>query len=241
MPACLSLSEIAAMIDLSAVRADSCKDDVIQVAVAAKTYGCVAAFVLPGFTPLLRDLLNDDSGAYGPVPARKVALGGVVGFPSGGNSTRSKVEQAKECLDWKCDEVDMVLNIGYLRSGMSEEVEADIRAVKETIRSIPLKVILECHYLTREQIIRATELIARAGADWVKTATGWAKTGATTENIALIKSVVGDFPRIKAAGGVRDLDSLLLMHELGAQRFGIGYASAKAILEDAAARLGENS
>ncbi|MGL6227277.1 MAG: deoxyribose-phosphate aldolase [Thermoguttaceae bacterium] len=221
----MNVQQIASMIDLSAVRANSTQEDVEKVAQTAKKYGCIAAFSLPSFTPFLRDRLQELEGP-------PVLLGGTVGFPSGGDSTSSKVAQTCEALKWGCDEVDMVINIGFLLSGMDKEVEADIRAVKEAAGSLPLKVILECHYLTPEQIVYGTELVMRAGADWVKTGTGWATTGATRENIALIKSLVGQFPKIKAAGGVRDLKTLLALHDLGASRFGISYAAAESIFAE---------
>lgn len=221
----MNVQKIASMMDLSAVRANSTRQDVERVAQTAKKYGCIAVFSLPCFTPFLRDRLKEIDGP-------PVLLGGTVGFPSGGDSTSSKVAQTREAVDWGCDEVDMVINVGYLLSGMDEEVEADIRAVKEAAGFLPLKVILECHYLTSEQIVHGTEIVIRAGADWVKTGTGWAVTGATQENIGLIKSLVGSFPKVKAAGGVRDLTTLLSLHELGAQRFGIGYTAAESIFAE---------
>ncbi|MHC4504654.1 MAG: deoxyribose-phosphate aldolase, partial [Planctomycetota bacterium] len=96
----------------------------------------------------------------------------------------------------------------------------------------PVKVILECHYLTNEEIVEACEIGMEAGVAYVKTGTGWAPTGATLENIALMKRTVGDSCGIKAAGGVRDLETLLAMHELGATRFGIGVRTAQKILEE---------
>ena len=108
----------------------------------------------------------------------------------------------------------------------------------------PVKVILECHWLTDAEIVRACEWCVEAGATWVKTGTGWAPTGATLENVALMKRAVGDCCQVKAAGGVRDLETLLAMYERGVRRFGIGVKTAQAILEAAGSeskRVKENN
>jgi deoxyribose-phosphate aldolase len=161
-----------------------------------------------------------------------IQIVGAVGFPSGGNTTRIKVAEAKELLEMGCSELDMVINVGLLRSGTYQHVLDDMRAVVDVADGAPVKAILECHYLSNEQIRRGCELCIKAGASYVKTSTGWAPTGATLENVALIKSCVGDAIAIKAAGGIRDLDTLLEMYRLGARRFGIGLSSAMGILEE---------
>ena len=107
------------------------------------------------------------------------------------------------------------------------------RAVVEAAEGRPVKVILECHWLTNDEIVRACEWCVAAGAAWVKTGTGWAPTGATLDNVVLMKQSVGDRCQVKAAGGVRDLDTLLEMYERGVRRFGIGVRTAQAILEAA--------
>jgi deoxyribose-phosphate aldolase len=207
------------MMDVSAVRADSSVNDVRAVAELAKEYSCVAAFALPAFTQELIELLRDTP----------VIVGGAVGFPSGGETTATKVAQAKELIDFGCGEIDMVQNIGKLLSGWFDQVEADIAAVKQAIGAVPLKVILECSYLSPDLIVMASNIAVRAGASWVKTGTGWASPGTTTDHVRLIKQTIDDTANIKAAGGVRDLDTLLEMHQLGAKRFGIGHQTAKDI------------
>ena len=127
------------------------------------------------------------------------------------------------------------MNVGMLRSGRERYVEDDIRAVVETAAGTPVKVILEAHYLTDDQIVRSSQLAVRAGAAFVKTGTGWAPTGATLHNIQLIKSTIGDAAQIKAAGGVRDLSTVQEMIRLGATRFGVGLAAGVKILEECAA------
>ena len=135
-----------------------------------------------------------------------------------------------------CRELDMVINIGLLRSGRHGEVEADVRAVVEVAGPVPVKVILECHHLSDDQIRTACGLCEKGGAAFVKTGTGWAPTGATVHNVGLMKSCVGDRLGVKAAGGVRSLQTLLDLHGAGAGRFGIGLPSAMAILREAEAR-----
>jgi len=226
----LTLHEIARMLDLSAVRADTNESEVRAMAEAARRYECACVFALPSFTGLLVELLGD-------LP--QVHVGGTVGFPSGGNTTRMKVAEAQELLALGCSELDMVLNIGMLRSGHDKNVLEDIRAVTEVAGSAPLKVILECHYLTDDEIRRACLLCIEGGAAFVKTGTGWAPTGATRHNIALITSVVGDAIGIKAAGGIRDKETLLDLYWLGARRFGVSLQPALRILGDMAAETAE--
>ena len=103
----------------------------------------------------------------------------------------------------------------------------------ETCNGVPLKVILECHYLSESQILKGCDLCIEAGASWVKTGTGWAKTGATFDNVSLIKAHVGDAIGVKAAGGVRDLETVLGMYQRGVRRFGVGLKSGIKILEQA--------
>ena len=134
-------------------------------------------------------------------------------------------------------ELDMVNNIAWLKAGDDAAYQADIAAVVAAgvEAGIPVKVILECHYLTDAQIVRACEMAAKAGAAWVKTGTGWAPTGATLENVALMKQTVGERCKVKAAGGVRDIETIEAMIERGVERFGIGVRTAQAILEGLAA------
>ncbi|GAB4534358.1 MAG: deoxyribose-phosphate aldolase [Anaerolineae bacterium] len=217
-----TIQDLARITDLTAVRADTDEAEVRALAQAARTYRTLCVCTLPGFTPLLRDLLADEPD---------VRIVGAVGFPSGGHTTAIKVAEARELLDMGCSELDMVANIGLLRSGAYQRVLDDICAVVEVAGQTPVKVILECHYLTEEQIRVGCELCIQAGAAFVKTSTGWAPTGATLENVALIKACVGDRIAVKAAGGIRDLETVTQMYRLGARRFGIGLSSALKIFE----------
>jgi len=224
----LTINDIAAMLDISAVRADSTESDVREMAELACKYNCIACFAMPSYTELLVELLKDN---------QQVKTGGVAGFPSGATTTPAKAAQALEMIGLGCGEIDMVINIGRLRSGDHDYVSKDIKAVADACGNIPLKVILECHYLSNEEIVTGCKLSADAGAAFVKTGTGWAPTGATAENIALMKKCVGDRIQVKAAGGVGDLDTLLNLHKLGATRFGVSSRSAAIILNQAEQRL----
>ncbi len=131
-----------------------------------------------------------------------------------------------------CDEIDMVMNIGKLRSGELEEVENDVRAVVETVSPITLKVIIEIMSLTPEETKQACDICLRAGATFVKTGTGWADRGTTLEDVRLVKSFVGDRIKIKASGGIRDLNMFVEMYKAGARRFGVNLKSGIKIVEE---------
>lgn len=214
--------EVLKQIDLSAVRAES-DDRAVQALVeAARHYDVHLVTVLPSQTRLARRLLGD---------ASEVKLGGNVGFPSGGQTTAIKAAEAHELVGLGCDELDMVIDLAALLSGRLEDVREDIAAVVESAQGRPVKAILECHYLDEAQVRQACDLAIAGGARFVKTGTGWAPTGATLANVALIKAHVGERIGIKAAGGIRDLETLLQMRQLGANRFGLSLRSGRAILE----------
>ena len=218
--------DIASMIDLSCVKTTSSREDIEEMVDAAKRYGFGHVSVLQCFIPYTRQLLEAAPG---------VALVGNVSFPSGSDSTSIKVAQAREMLASGCDEIDMVMNIGKLRSGDAAEVEADVRRVIEAVHPTPVKVIIEMMVLTPAEITQACNICVRAGASFVKTGTGWAERGTTLEDVRLVKSIVGDRLKIKASGGIRRLETLLAMYEAGARRFGVNLKSGIQIVEEAVA------
>lgn len=222
----LTVDNIAKMLDLSCVRTYSCREDILELVENAKTYGAGQVSVLHCFIPLVKELLASRP---------EIRVVGNVSFPSGSDSTTVKVAQAREMVALGCGEIDMVLNVGMLRSGEIDEVAADICAVAQAARPLPLKVIIEVAYLNPEQIRQACELCIEAGAAFVKTGTGWADKSTTVEDIRLIKSIVGDRIQIKASGGIRDLPTLVEMYRQGARRFGVNLKSGKQILEEARA------
>ncbi len=219
----LTAQEIAKMIDLSCVQTISNKRDIENMVDAARKYGFGQVSVLQCFIPDTRQLLRS-------VP--NIRLVGNVSFPSGSDSTSLKVAQAKEMMAAGCDEIDMVMNIGKLRSGELIEVEADVRAVIETVHPIPVKVIIEIMYLTPGETRHACGICLRTGAAFVKTGSGWADRGTTVEDVRLVKSFVGDRVKIKASGGIRSLDTLVEMYKAGARRFGVNLKSGVQIVEE---------
>ena len=160
-------------------------------------------------------------------------MGGAVGFPHGNELTELKVLSAKMQKDMGCGEIDMVQNVTALKNGDYDEVGKDIAAVKAAIGDTPLKVILEISYLTDDEICRASEIAVNNGAAFVKTGTGWGDKPTTVRHIELIRNTIGDSARIKAAGGVRDLETMLAMIDAGCTRFGIGVNSTEKILKQA--------
>ncbi|WP_460774930.1 deoxyribose-phosphate aldolase [Microbacterium sp. GXF7504] len=149
-----------------------------------------------------------------------VAVGTVIGFPHGTTSTAAKVAEVKQAIADGVTEVDMVVNIGWLRSGLDDLVVEDIRAVKEAAGSLVTKVILETAYLDDEQVARGSRLTEAGGADFVKTSTGFAGGGATVEHVKLMRASVGEGVQVKASGGVRGLSTALEMLDAGATRLG---------------------
>jgi deoxyribose-phosphate aldolase len=166
----------------------------------------------------------------------EVAVGTVIGFPHGSSTTATKVFEAQDAIVNGATELDMVIQIGALRSGRDADVRADIAAVVEVAHASGalVKVILENAYLTDDEKARGAMLAEAAGADFVKTSTGYAPTGATHGDLALMRRVTSDRVQIKAAGGVRTLDDLLAVMNLGVTR--IGATQTKPMLDDFRAR-----
>jgi deoxyribose-phosphate aldolase len=167
-----------------------------------------------------------------------VAVGTVIGFPHGSSTTDTKVFEARRALEDGATELDMVIDIGALRSGRDEDVQRDIEAVVEVGRSAGaiVKVILENAYLTDDEKVRGCRATEAAGAAFVKTSTGFAPGGATHEDLALMRRTVSPHIQVKAAGGVRTLDALLAVMALGVTR--VGATATKTILDDFRARTG---
>ncbi len=225
----LSANDLARMMDLSAVRTDVDFTEIEGLAAQAKRFNVICAFVMPCYASDMKRLLEDAPG---------VGVGSVAGFPSGAAATALKAAEARHLVQQGVDEVDMVINVGWLKSGKHTEVREDIQAVVEAAQGAPVKAILECHYLSEDEMRRGAELAVEAGVAFVKTGTGWAPTGATIDNVQLLKSVVGDRAGIKAAGGVRTLETVVEMIRCGVTRFGISADSGAKILADCAARPG---
>ena len=152
--------------------------------------------------------------------AGKLAICTVIGFPNGYDTTAAKVFMAKDAVNNGASEVDMVINIGWLKDKRYDELEAEIRAIKEAVGNKILKVIIETCLLTDEEKIKMCEIVTKAGADYIKTSTGFSKAGATFDDIKLFSEHVGKNVRIKAAGGISSLEDAYKFLELGADRLG---------------------
>ncbi|HVN53135.1 MAG TPA: deoxyribose-phosphate aldolase [Anaerolineaceae bacterium] len=220
----LTVGHIAGLLDCSCVRTYSSKGDIQEMVKTARDYDIGHVTVLHCFLPYVLDLLKGQT---------RIQVCGNVSFPSGSDPTFLKVIQAKDIVSLGCAEIDMVMNIGLLRSGEVSAVCEDIRAVVQATGGLPVKVIIEVPYLSTAEVCTACEICVDAGAQFVKTSTGWTDRGTTIDDVRLIKSVVGDRIQIKASGGIRSLDTLLEMYRQGARRFGVNLRSAKMILNEA--------
>lgn len=222
----LTYAEVAKSIDHSLLRPELDLDTVADGVRLAIRYDVASATVRPADVGL----------AAGLVAGSSVLVSTVVGFPHGSSTTATKAFEAARALDDGAHELDMVLNIGRLRSGQDDEVRDEIRTIVElaTGRGAIVKVILENAYLTDEQKVLGCRLAEQAGAHFVKTSTGYAPSGATLEDLALMRATVSPHVQVKAAGGVRTLDALLDVLSLGVTR--VGATATETILEDYKAR-----
>ncbi|MFJ2817398.1 deoxyribose-phosphate aldolase [Streptomyces sp. NPDC087294] len=222
----LTVTDVAKMIDHSLLRPELTLEEVLDGCALAARYDVASVCVKPA----------DVASAAKALAGTSVLVGTVVGFPHGATATATKTAEARVALDDGARELDMVLNIGRLLGGDDRAVADDIGAVVEVARpqGALVKVIFENAYLPDKAKIRACRLTEGAGADYVKTSTGFAPGGATLDDVRLMRASVSARVKVKAAGGVRTLDALLAMVEAGAVRFG---ATATAtILDDLAAR-----
>ncbi len=161
----------------------------------------------------------------------KVKLAVVIGFPLGAMSTESKVFEAQDCIAHGADEIDMVINVGWMKSGKFNLVLQEISEIKKAIGEKILKVIIETCYLTKEEKIKACALALDAGSEFVKTSTGFGTGGATLDDVKLMKAVVGSKAKIKASGGIKDRVTALKYIALGVSRIGTSSGIAIASTE----------
>lgn len=218
----ITYQQLAKVIDHSLLKPELTSEDVIAGCALARQYNTASVCVKPCHVRLAAEQLQGS----------EVKVTTVIGFPHGSNVTAIKVAEAQQAMDDGAVELDMVLNIGELRSGHADYVRADIQAVCEAAhaRGAKVKVILENAYLTDEQKVLACQLADRAGVDWVKTSTGFAPSGATLADVRLMRASVSPRVQVKAAGGVRTLDALLDMIDAGITR--CGATATAAILDE---------
>ena len=218
---------IAALIDHTLLKLEASRADVERLCAEAAANGFASAVVNPVFVPLAAKLLRG-------TPVKVCA---VAGFPLGANATKTKIQEARLAIAAGAREIDMVIHVGALKSGDGAYVKRDIQGVVRACHAkrVTCKVILETCLLTDHEKVRACLAAKRAGADFVKTSTGFSSGGAAEADVALMRRTVGPKMGVKASGGVRSLDDLLRLVAAGANR--IGTSSGVKILEEARVRF----
>lgn len=211
---------LPALIDHTILRPEATKTDVLRLCKEATQYGFQVIFIPPCYT----------AEAVQAVAGSPVRVGIPIGFPLGGHTTKTKVAEAIEGVKQGAVVLDMVINVSRLKSGDLDAVRQDIVEVVQATPSAEHKVILETCYLTDEEKRTACRLVVEAGADYVKTSTGFGAGGATVADIRLLKTAVQGRAKVKASGGIRDWKSAKEMLEAGADR--IGTSASLKILEE---------
>lgn len=202
--------ELSQFIDHTLLKATATADDIIKLCKEAKEHKFYAVCINSCYVPLAKKELKDSD----------VKIATVVGFPLGASSPESKVREATIAIDHGADEIDMVMNIGFLKNQWNDAVAKEIEEIKKAIGSKVLKVILETCYLSDEEIKIACQLAKKAGADFVKTSTGFGTGGATEHHVKLMMDEVGDTLKVKASGGIKNAETALKYIELGVSRIG---------------------
>ena len=203
--------DINSMIDHTLLKPNSSKDEIEQLCNEAIKYQFAAVCVNPYYVSYCKKLLKNTD----------VKIATVVGFPLGASTKNTKVFETIDAINKGADEIDMVINIAALKDGVYQVVSDEIKdIVKAAHKKVLVKVIIETCLLNDDEKKKACELALEAGADFVKTSTGFSTGGATVEDVKLMKSVVGDKMQVKASGGIRDLEAAKMMIEAGATRLG---------------------
>ena len=227
----LTPHDVAKMLDHSTLQPFLTEEDIRKGCELALKYDCASVCARPCDVPILAEMLKGSD----------VKVCTVIGFPHGGHQTAIKVAEAQLALDEGCEELDMVINIGKMLAGDHAYVKNEIHQIAELAhsRGAIVKVILETCYLSDEQKIEACKLSEEAGADFVKTSTGYGSKGCTIEDLKLMRAAVSADVRVKGSGGIRDLDTVLSARAVGASRCGVS-ATAK-IMEEAEKRFNEGT
>lgn len=201
--------EILKYVDHTLLTQTATWDEIKTICDDAIAFGTASVCIPPSYVKQVREYVGN-----------KMDICTVIGFPNGYNTTAVKNFETKEAINDGADEIDMVINIGWLKDRKYDLIENEIRTLKATCGGRILKVIIETCLLTDEEKIKMCEIVTRAGADFIKTSTGFSKAGATFEDIELFSKHIGEDVRIKAAGGISSLDDARKFLELGATRLG---------------------
>jgi len=201
---------LPSLIDHTVLRPDATKTDVLRLCREAVEHRFTVIFVPPCYV----------DEAVAAVKGTAIRVGIPIGFPLGGHTTKTKVAEAIEAVEHGATVLDMVINVSRLKSGDHDDVRRDIAEVVKATPRVEHKVILETCYLTQQEKLTACRLVVEAGADYVKTSTGFGAAGATVEDIRLMKTAVAGQAKVKASGGIRDWKTVQAMLEAGADRIG---------------------
>ena len=218
----MNKADIARYIDHTALKPNTMEAQIRQLCEEAKQYGFASVCVNPTWVKLCASLLKGSS----------VKVCTVIGFPLGANDPETKAFEAALAVKQGAAEIDMVLNVGALKSGDLALIERDIWLVRKAIAGVTLKVIIETCLLTDEEKVSACQIAKRAGADFVKTSTGFSTGGATVEDVKLMRATVGPDMGVKASGGIKDYAGAKAMIAAGATR--LGCSAGVAIVQGAA-------
>lgn len=205
----MKINEILRHVDHTQLAQTAGWEDIRRLCDEAVEYGTASVCIPPSYVEQARAYVGD-----------KMEVCTVIGFPNGYSTTAAKAFETKDALSNGADEIDMVINLGWLKDGCYDLIEQEIRAIKELCGNRILKVIIETCLLTDEEKVRMCQVVTDAGADYIKTSTGFSAAGATFNDIALFAAHVGDGVKMKAAGGISSLDDAERFLELGAQRLG---------------------
>ncbi len=208
-PAESTLSKILSAVDHTLLLQTATWDDIRQLCDDGILFGCASVCIPPRFVRAAKAYVGD-----------QIQICTVIGFPNGYNTTAVKCFETKEALQDGADEIDMVIAIGDLKEGRLDALRDEIKAIKEICQGKVLKVIIETCLLTEEEKIAMCTVVTEAGADYIKTSTGFGKGGASKEDILLFAAHVGENVKIKAAGGISDFQDAKEMMEAGADRLG---------------------
>ena len=205
----MDVKEILAHCDHTLLKQESTWEQIKSVCDEGLKYGCASVCIPPAYVKQAADYVGND-----------LKICTVIGFPNGYSTTEVKVFETEDAIRSGADEIDMVINIGWAKDGRWDELLEEIKSVKASCKGRILKVIVEACLLTQEEKVELCHIVTEAGADFIKTSTGFSTGGATREDVALFKSNVGPDVRVKAAGGIRTLQDAEDFIRLGADRLG---------------------
>ncbi len=221
----MTAQEILSRVDHTQLKAFATWEDIVALCDEAVKYKTASVCVPPAYVKRIHDTYGD-----------QVNICTVVGFPLGYSVVQAKLAEVKQALADGCNEIDMVVNISDVKNGLYDKVEEEIRSLKQACGKHILKVIIETCYLTKEEKIAMCKAVTNAGADYIKTSTGFGTEGATREDVELFRTYIGANVKIKAAGGISRMEDMQMFIELGCDRIGtsraVGLLKGEAAEED---------